>query len=248
MTAADAALLLAAGFGAGSVNAVAGGGSLLSFPALLATGYSPVTANVTNSIAVLPGYAGGSLAYREELRGQRDRAIPLGITAALGGAAGAVVLLSTPEDAFDAIVPFLVLAASLLLLAQPAIERRLGDREGRNRTAVQHSAQFAAGVYGGYFGAGLGIILLAVHGLLIDDHLQRVNALKGLLSLVIGLAAAAVFVVAGPIAWDAAAIVAASAFAGGHLGVSLARRLSPEALRWGVAAIGTTAAVVLFVT
>lgn len=248
MSPADAALLLVAGFGAGSINAVAGGGSLISFPALLATGYSPVTANVTNSLAVLPGYAGGSLAYREELSGQRGRAVRLGITAALGGVAGAIVLLSTPEEAFEAIVPFLVLGASLLLLAQPWIERRLGEHEGGGRTAALHGAQFATGVYGGYFGAGLGIMLLAFQGLLIDDDLQRLNALKGLLSLVIGLAAAAVFVVAGPIAWDAAALIAASAFAGGHLGVSLARRLSAETLRWGVAAIGTAAAVALFVT
>lgn len=248
MTVGDAALLVAAGFGAGSVNAVAGGGSLLSFPALLATGYPPVTANVTNSLAVLPGYVGGSLAYRRELRGQGGRAIPLGVTAALGGAAGAIVLLTTPEDAFDAIVPFLVLGAALLLLAQPWIERRLGDRAGGESGPVLHGAQFLAAVYGGYFGAGLGVILLAFHGLLIDDHLQRLNALKVLLSLVISVAAAIVFVIAGPIAWGAAALVAGSAFAGGHVGVSVARRLSAQRLRWGVAAIGTAAAVILFVT
>lgn len=230
------------------MNAVAGGGSLLSFPALLAAGYPPVTANVTNSLAVLPGYVGGSIAYREELRGQRGRAIPLGVTAALGGAAGAIVLLTTPEDAFDAIVPFLVLGAALLLLAQPWIERRLGDRAEGESGPVLHGAQFLAAVYGGYFGAGLGVILLAFHGLLIDDHLQRLNALKVLLSLVISVAAAVVFVIAGPIAWGAAALVAGSAFVGGHMGVSAARRLSPGALRLGVAAVGTVAAAVLFAT
>jgi uncharacterized protein len=248
MSAADAVLLLLAGFGAGSVNAVAGGGSLISFPALLAVGYSPVTANVTNSIAVLPGYAGGAIGYRDELRGQRSRVVALGIAAALGGAAGAIVLLSTPDEAFDAIVPFLILGSCLLLLVQPAVERRIGDRRGRGHAAALHASQFAAGVYGGYFGAGLGVILLALHGLLIDDHLQRLNALKTVLSLAIGLAAAAVFVIAGPIAWEAAAIVAVSAYAGGHLGVSLARRLSPQRLRVGVAVIGTAAAVALFVT
>jgi uncharacterized membrane protein YfcA len=249
MSLGDAALLLVAGAGAGSVNAVAGGGSLLSFPALLATGYSPVTANVTNAIAVLPGYVGGSLAYREELRGQRGRVMRLGVSAALGGAAGAIVLLSTPASAFDAIVPFLVAGASLLLLAQPWLERRLGSPgDGEGRSAGAHIAQFAAAVYGGYFGAGLGIILLAFHGLLLGGDLQRLNALKGMLSLVVSIAAAAVFVVAGPIAWGAAALVAASAFAGGHIGVSVARRLSPEVLRWGVAAVGITAAVVLLVT
>jgi uncharacterized membrane protein YfcA len=249
MSLGDAALLLVAGAGAGSVNAVAGGGSLLSFPALLATGYSPVTANVTNALAVLPGYLGGSLAYREELRGQRGRAMRLGVSGALGGAAGAIVLLSTPASAFEAIVPFLVAGASLLLLAQPWLERRLGSRgDGEGRSAGVHIAQFAAAVYGGYFGAGLGIILLAFHGLLLGGDLQRLNALKGILSLIVSIAAAAVFVVAGPIAWGAAALVAASAFAGGHLGVSVARRLSPEILRWGVAAVGIAAAVVLLVT
>src|SRR5262249_30962440 len=119
MTLGDAALLLLAGGGAGAVNAVAGGGSLLSFPALLAAGYAPVTANVSISISVLPGYAGGSLAYREELRGQGERVLRLGVTAAAGGAAGAIVLLETPSSAFDAIVPFLVAGASLLLLIQP---------------------------------------------------------------------------------------------------------------------------------
>src|SRR3954468_6003322 len=249
MTVTDVALLLVAGAGAGSVNAVAGGGSLLSFPALLATGYSPVTANVTNAIAVLPGYAGGSLAYREELRGQRERVTRLGVSAALGAAAGAIVLLSTPASAFDAIVPFLVAGASLLLLAQPWLERRLGSRgDGEGRSVGVHVVQFAAAVYGGYFGAGLGIILLAFHGLLLGGDLQRLNALKGMVSLIVSVAAAAVFVVAGPIAWGAAALVAASAFAGGHLGVSVARRLSPEVLRWGVAAVGIAAAVVLLVT
>jgi hypothetical protein len=249
VTLGDAALLLLAGGGAGAVNAVAGGGSLLSFPALLAVGYAPVTANVTNSISVLPGYAGGSLAYRKELRGQGERVLRLGVTAAIGGAAGAIVLLTTPSSAFDAIVPFLVAGASLLLLIQPRLERRLGSRaDETGRGGAAHVAQFLAAVYGGYFGAGLGIILLSVHGLLVGGDLQRLNALKGVLSLLVGLAAAVVFVIAGPIAWGAAAIVAAAAFAGGHLGVGIARRLSAEALRWGVAAVGMTAAIVLFVT
>ena len=249
MTLGDAALLLLAGGGAGAVNAVAGGGSLLSFPALLAVGYAPVTANVTNSLSVLPGYAGGSLAYRDELRGQRERVLRLGVTAAAGGAAGATVLLATPSSAFDAIVPFLVAGSSLLLLIQPHLERRLGSRaDETGRGAAAHAAQFVAGVYGGYFGAGLGIILLAVHGLLVGGDLQRLNALKGVLSLFVGLAAGAVFVIAGPIAWGAAALVAAAAFAGGHLGVGVARRLSADALRWGVAAVGVTAAIILFVT
>jgi hypothetical protein len=249
VTPGDAALLLLAGGGAGAVNAVAGGGSLLSFPALLAVGYAPVTANVTNSISVLPGYAGGSLAYRNELRGQRERVLRLGVTAAAGGAAGAIVLLTTPSSAFDAIVPFLVAGSSLLLLIQPRLERRLGSRaDETGRGGAAHVAQFVAGVYGGYFGAGLGIILLAVHGLLVGGDLQRLNALKGILSLLVGLAAGVVFVIAGPIAWGAAALVAVAAFAGGHLGVGLARRLSVDALRWGVAAVGITAAVILFVT
>jgi uncharacterized membrane protein YfcA len=168
LDAAHIALLAGAGFAAGAVNAVAGGGSLISFPALLGAGYGSVTANVTNAVAVLPGYLGGTVAYRRELEGQRRRATALSITTAAGGVAGAAILIVSPASVFEAVVPFLILASCALLAAQPLLSRMLepaasGPRE--HRSLRLHVAAFASSVYGGYFGAGLGILLLAALGL-----------------------------------------------------------------------------------
>lgn len=228
-------LLIAAGFGAGAVNAVAGGGSLLSFPALLAVGLPPVAANVTNMVAVLPGYAGGSVAYREELRGQGGRVRVLGLVSAVGAAVGAVLLLVGDEDVFEALAPWLILAACAGLALRPA---------ARVRRGLPALVALAA-VYGGYFGAGLGIMLLAVLRALVDDSLQRLNALKGVLSLVIAVVGALVVAVFGPVAWGPAAAMAGASLAGGHLGVGLARRLPEPALRWGIVAFGVGVAIAL---
>ena len=244
-------LLVGAGLAAGAVNAVAGGGSLISFPALLAVGYPSVTANVTNAVAVLPGYLGGSIAYRDELHGQRSRAVSLGVTSAIGAVAGAALLIVSSEDLFEAIVPFLILGSCALLAVQPALSRRRRTTpagEGAHRSVRLHLMTFAASVYGGYFGAGLGILLLAILALGIADNLQRLNALKGLLSLVVGVAAVAYFALFGPVEWGAAAIMAAAAFAGGQAGVVLARRLRAEVLRGVVVAFGVVVGVWLLVT
>jgi uncharacterized protein len=242
------ALLAGAGFGAGGVNAVAGGGSLISFPALLAAGYPSVTANVTNAVAVLPGYLGGSLAYRPELAGQAGRIRALAATSVLGSAAGAALLLSSPASLFDAIVPWLILAACALLALQPraavVAERHRGHRRSG---AVLHGALFLAAVYGGYFGAGLGIMLLALLGVLLPDDLQRLNALKGVLSLIVAIVAALGFALFGPIAWDAALVVGAASLAGGAAGVRVARRLPERLLRGLVVALGVGVAVALAV-
>ena len=173
-------LLAVAGFVAGAVNAVAGGGSLISFPALLAVGYPSITANITNQVAVLPGYVGGSVAYREELRGQGPRVLALSVTSALGALAGAALLVVSPAAVFDAVVPFLILLACAMLAAQPAVSRRVSAPEAATpRTSARlHGMTFAGSVYGGYFGAGLGIMLLAVLALGLADTLQRLNALK----------------------------------------------------------------------
>ena len=234
-------LLAVAGVAAGAVNAVAGGGSLISFPALLAAGLPPVTANVTNAVAVLPGYLGGSVAYRRELEGQRRRVVALALTTAVGAVAGAALLLATSEDVFEAIVPFLILAGCALLAAQPALSRRLApspEAAHAHRSPGLHAGAFLCAVYGGYFGAGLGIMLLAVLALTLADDLQRLNALKGLLSFVIGLASVAVFAAFGPVRWGAALVMAAAAFAGGHAGVAVARRLPAHVLRGLVIAFG----------
>ena len=242
----SAALLAAAGVGAGAVNAVAGGGSLISFPALLATGYPSITANVTNAIAVLPGYVGGSLAYRRELAGQTARIRALALTSAVGAAAGAALLLVSPASVFEAIVPWLILAACGLLAVQPRAAAAAHARHGRSPLTL-HAAIFAAAVYGGYFGAGLGIMLLAILGVFVDDGLQRLNALKGVLSLLVALVTALGFALFGPVAWDAAALVGITSLAGGALGVGLARRLPAPVLRGLVIAYGVAVAIVLLV-
>jgi uncharacterized protein len=241
------AFLGAAALAGGAINAVAGGGSLISFPALLAVGYPAVDANVTNIVALLPGYAGGTAAYRRELEGQRERGIALGVTCALGAAAGTALLLAVSRSTFEAIVPFLVLLACGLLAAQPLLNRLVGHPPGHGSAAL-HAAVFAGAVYGGYFGAGLGILLLALLATFLDDDLQRLNALKGLLSLVVAVVSAVGVALFGPVAWVAAAVMAACSVVGGYLGVGLARRLDDRALRWGVVAYGVVVAVILFVT
>jgi uncharacterized protein len=237
--------LLAAGAAAGAVNTVAGGGSLVSFPALLAVGYSPVTANVTNQVGLVPGYLGGSVGYREELAGQAGRARDLGMTAGLGAVAGSALLLVAPAGSFRAVVPYLVLLSCVLLAFQPALTRAAGRHRSEHPGAPLHAGTFLAGIYGGYFGGALGIVLLALLGALLVDGLQRLNALKGLLSLIIGVVAAVAFALFGPVAWGAAALVAVGSLLGGHGGAGLARRLSPTVLRWSIVVYGVAAAIVL---
>lgn len=241
-------LIAVAGFLAGGVNAVAGGGSLISFPALVAAGLPTLDANVTNTTAVWPGYLGGAAAYREELSGQRPRLQRLGVTAVLGGAAGSVILLAAPDAVFDAVVPFLVLFGSLLLLAQPRIGAYVVERaESARRDAVQlHAAVFAAAVYGAYFGGGLGVILLAVLAIFVADHLQRLNGLKTALSLIINTIALVAFALFGPVDWLSVAIVAPASLVGGYAGARTARQLSPDALRNTVVAFGVVVSIWLF--
>ncbi|HEY6531150.1 MAG TPA: sulfite exporter TauE/SafE family protein [Acidimicrobiales bacterium] len=246
----EALLVAGAGFLAGGVNAVAGGGSLISFPALLAVGYPSVTANVTNTVSILPGYVGGAYGYRRELRGQGDRLRRLAPVSVLGAAAGATLLLTTSSDVFDLVVPFLVALASVLLLAQPRIQQwvlsRPHDGFARSRGALALTA-FAAAVYGGYFGGGLGVILLAVLGMFLAGDLQHTNALKSALTLVINLVAMVAFALFGPVQWVAVAIVAPASLVGGWVGAQVARRLRADVLRATVAAFGFAVAVVLLV-
>ena len=244
--------LLAAALVAGAVNAVAGGGSLISFPALLVAGYPAKTANVTNTVALWPGYLGGSLGYRNELRYQRRRIAFLLAPSVLGAIAGSAILLSTSEDAFEAIVPFLILFATALM----AFQKQLAALAERHSLAASgpdhfplllHGAVFLSAVYGAYFGAGLGIIMLAVLGILIPDDLQRLNALKGMLSLLINGVAVIYFAAFGPVEWAPAAVMAIGALAGGYFGAGVARRLGQERLRTAVVAFGLVIAFVLFI-
>jgi len=245
---ADAFLIAGAGLVAGAVNAIAGGGSLLLFPALVAVGYGTLAANVTNSVSLWPGYVGGVAGFRGELAGQRGRVISLGLTAAAGAVAGCVLLLATPESAFDVVVPFLVLAASLLLAVQPRVAAMVGppSPDHRANAKVLYPAVALAAVYGGYFGGALGVILLGTLALTVHDSLRRLNALKAALSLVVATVTVVAFGLFGPVDWVAVAVIAPAALVGGYLGAKVARRLDDELLRRAVVVFGIVVAVLLY--
>lgn len=236
---------------AGAVNALAGGGTLLTFPALLGLGLPAVAANVTNTVALCPGYVGGALAQRRDLRGQRARlwrVIPAGV---VGGVAGGWLLLETGEKVFRELVPFLILAASLLLAVQGPVRallvRRLGDAHGAGLERAAWLPVAVAAVYGGYFGAGLSVIVLAALGLTMNDSLTRLNALKQVISLSVNVAAAVFFLFSGKVAWPVAAVMAVGALCGGALGGKLAGHIGPATLRWTIVGIGITVAAIYFV-
>jgi uncharacterized protein len=247
MDAADAALLAAAGLTTGAINAVAGGGSLVSFPALLATGLSPLSANVSNLIATLPGYLSAAATSRDELAGQRARARALAGAAALGAAVGTTLLLVGPENTFKALAPWLVLLACALLAAQPFVARwvtRVQHHTAPTRLVVSVGI---ASIYGGYFGAGLGIVLLAALGLTLEEPLRRLNAIKQVLSLTVAVVSAVGVALFGPVSWPSALVVGAGTLVGGRVGVGVARRLPDPVLRGLVIALGVTVAIVLLV-
>ncbi|SDE59669.1 sulfite exporter TauE/SafE family protein [Pseudonocardia oroxyli] len=244
--------LVVAGLVAGAVNAVAGGGSLLVFPALLAVGLNPLAANVTNSVAQWPGYAGIVLGNRRELQGQRRRIVSTSIAAALGSVVGCVLLLTLPASVFDAVVPVLVIAASVLMALGPRIKRWIGApgdgaAEPRDRIWLL-PVMFLAGIYGGYFGGALGVILISTLSLLAHDRLVRLNALKGVLSLVAATVTVVIFSLGAPVDWTAVAVVAPTTLIGGYVGARVARRLPEAVLRWCVVALGLAVGVYLLVT
>lgn len=252
MEALEYLFLLVAAFAAGAINAVAGGGSLVSFPALVAVGYTAKVANITNTVAMWPGYIGGSIGYAQQLTGQRRRVLILTAPSIAGALLGSAILLYTPADSFEAIVPFLILFAAGLMAAQPRLAAWVANRRG-GRAQGDANVEVVVGVfllaiYGAYFGAGLGILTLAVLAILLPDDLHRSNALKGMLSVIINAAAVVYFAIWGPVEWLPALVMAAGALAGGYLGVGWARRLSPERLRLAVIAYAVVAAVVIFFT
>jgi len=242
--------LLVAGLLAGAVNAIAGGGSLLVFPALLAVGFNPLAANVTNSVAQWPGYVGIVVSGREDLRGQRARILATAGVAAAGSAVGCVLLLVLPGAVFDAVVPILVLLASALLALQPLLRRWIGEppADAKDRRRVLLPAVFLVAIYGGYFGGALGVALIATLSLTAHDRLGRLNALKGLLSLVIATVTVVIFAARAPVDWLAVALIAPTTLAGGFLGMRVARRLSDTVLRAAVVTLGTGVGIYLLVT
>jgi uncharacterized protein len=244
----ESVLVLAAGVFAGAINTIVGSGTLVTFPVLLAVGYGPVVANVSNTVGLVPGSVSGAIGYREELAGQRHRALVLASASLIGGIAGAVLLLTLPDSAFEAIVPVLIAVALVLVVFQPRLSRALATRRARARPhggPLLWSGVFGTGVYGGYFGAAQGVILLALTGIAIPEDLQRLNALKNVLAALVNGVAAAIFLVFASVAWLPALLLAVGSAAGGQLGARIGRRLSPAVLRGVIVVVGLAAIVQL---
>lgn len=242
-------LVALAGVCAGAVNTLAGGGTLLVYPALLASGLPPVAANVTSLIGLTPGYIGGAYAYREEIGQERHRLPVLVPVALLGAIAGALILLVTPGETFEAVIPYLVLFSALLLFVQPWLKSKLrpaGAAESPTTGFVGPAGVFVASAYGSYFSAGVGVLMLAFLGSTIHADFQRINGLKNLLSLVIVLAGVAVYAFSGHVDWWAVLVLLPSSGLGGWIGGRLARRLNGDVLRYAVTVLGVVLAIVLF--
>jgi hypothetical protein len=262
-------LVAAAGVLGGAANSLAGGGSLITFPALTALGVPPVSANVTNTVALVPGYLSGAWAQRDQLRTQRRRLKVVALPAILGGLVGGWLLLETTESTFERVIPWFILLAVALLAFEPrikaAVARRIAARSkhdlesastsdttsdehaSRTQLAMCAVAALFGAIYGGYFGAGLGIILLALFSLVLPDSLTRVNALKQTVSVLANASAAALFVTSDEVAWAAAAALAFGATVGGAIGGKFASRVDPDVLRWVVVVIGTAVAFAFFI-
>ena len=249
MTLLEVVAVLVAGVWAGAINTIVGSGTLVTFPVLLAVGYPPVVANVSNGIGLVPGSAAGAWGYRRELAGQRDRALKLGTGSLLGATAGAVLLLELPAEAFEAIVPAFIVLALLGILFQRRLQALIAGRaqRGEHGGFVTWLGVFVSGIYGGYFGAAQGILLLSVLGLTLREELQRLNALKNVLAGLANLVSGVVFVLVADVAWEAVACVAAGAALGGVLGARYGRRLPADALRAVIVAVGIAAIVLLLV-
>jgi uncharacterized membrane protein YfcA len=237
--------IFAAGVAAGTINTVVGSGTLITFPVLLSFGYAPVTANVSNTIGLVPGSASGAVGYRRELTGQQARVTRLAIASLAGGVAGAVLLLTLPASAFKAIVPGFIVVALILILFQNRLSAALTvhPAAGVHVGPLATLGVFATGIYGGYFGAAQGIMLLAILGLALDEDLQRINALKVVLAGLVNLVAGVIFVFAAHVAWGAAGLIAGGSILGGVLGARYGRRLPEPALRLLIVAVGIVAIV-----
>ena len=255
---AEAVAILGAGVAAGAVNAVVGSGSLITFPTLLAFGFPPVVANVSNNVGLVSGNVSGAVGYRRELAGQRARLSRLGVIAAAGSVAGAAALLSLPSGSFKVIVPALILIACVLVLIQPWLSRRIVERRKRQAEQEGSSASdreptslalgagvFASAAYGGYFGAAQGVLVIGLLGTFLDESMQRVNGAKNVLVAIVNGTAAIVYIIFAHVAWLAVLLIAVGSTVGGLVGARYGRRLPPLALRIFVVLIGVISAVKL---
>jgi hypothetical protein len=242
MTPIEAAVILLAGLAAGTINTIVGSGSLITFPTLIAFGFAPLDANVSNTVGLVPGSISGAIGYRRELVGQRGRAVWLGTTTATGGLTGAVLLLAFP-GAFASVVPVLIGVALVLVAIGPWLSRALAE----HRHAESHRSWpltmllFMAAVYGGYFGAGMGIIMIALLTIFVPDDLQRLNGLKNVLAALINGVAAILFIAIAPVHWDIALLIAAGSIVGGQIGARVGRRLPAPVLRLAIICVGILA-------
>jgi uncharacterized membrane protein YfcA len=249
MTLLHAIAIFAAGVVAGTINTVVGSGTLFTFPVLLAFGYPPVVANVSNTVGLVPGSVAGAVGYRRELAGQRGRVMRLAGASLSGGIIGAILLLSLPASAFAAIVPVFIAVALLLIVFQKRISAQLArHRPAHSAPREQGSPSvllgvFAGGVYGGYFGAAQGILVLAILSLGIDDELQRLNAAKVVLTGLVNLISGIIFVVVAHVAWAPAGLIAGGSLLGGVLGARVGRRLPPQVLRGVIVVVGVLAII-----
>ncbi|HEY2578872.1 MAG TPA: sulfite exporter TauE/SafE family protein [Streptosporangiaceae bacterium] len=240
------ALVGVAGVAAGAINTVVGSGTLITFPILLALGVPPVTANVSNTIGLVPGSFSGAWSYRRELAGQRNRLIRLGSASLLGGIAGALLLLVLPAGVFKTVVPVLIILALTLVVAQPWLSRRLNGTEHHGsaiRPVLLWGAVLLTGVYGGYFGAAQGVLLIAILGTLLEADLQRMNALKNVLTGLVNGVAGVIFIALATPNWTYVAIIAVGSALGGQIGGLIGRRLSLAALRGIIVVVGVAALI-----
>ena len=243
----EAVLITLAGVAAGTINTVVGSGTLITFPTLLAFGVPPVTANVSNTIGLVPGSVSGSIGYRRELVGQRRRLLRLGSASLVGGVVGAVLLLSLPSSAFDTIVPVLIVLGVVLVLTGPRIQRMVAARAEGRGGIPDHGVWWVwpavalAGVYGGYFGAAQGVLLVAILGIGVADSMQRHNATKNVLALIVNGVAALIFIAVADVDWAVAGLIALGSVIGGQVGATVGRRLPPPLLRAVIALVGVVA-------
>ncbi|WP_306204500.1 sulfite exporter TauE/SafE family protein [Actinoplanes sp. RD1] len=246
----EALALLGAGLAAGGINAIAGGGSLISFPILVGIGLPGVAANVTNALSVAPGYFASALSSRPELTGQRPRILRIIPTVVAGTLGGSALLLLTPREAFDYVVPFLVLGATAMMAFQTKLRGLTGHPERhtpRKAALLLHLTVFLCGLYGGYFNAALGVLLIAGLSLVLDESIKRIGALKNVLSAVVGSTTVLIYSIFGPVNWAAVAVLVPATVVGGVLGARLARRLPAALLRRLIIGFGAVVGVVLLV-